>query len=85
MRLSAPELHSLRGLAGRHTYSFTGYVTGFDPADLDEHTKLRAELDYKDDEQVCIVTVGGSGVGADLLRRVIAASRRPRSAYRIYG
>ncbi len=25
------------------------------------------------DEQVCIVTVGGSGVGADLLRRVIAA------------
>ena len=25
------------------------------------------------DEQVCIVTVGGSGVGADLLRRVIAS------------
>ena len=25
------------------------------------------------DEQVCIVTVGGSGVGGDLLRRVIAA------------
>src|SRR4029077_9746608 len=26
-----------------------------------------------DDERVCIVTVGGSGVGGDLLRRVIAA------------
>ena len=34
---------------------------------------LRAELGYGADEQVCIVTVGGSGVGADLLRRVIAA------------
>ncbi|MGH3407957.1 MAG: glycosyltransferase, partial [Streptosporangiaceae bacterium] len=32
----------------------------------------RAELGYGD-EPVCIVTVGGSGVGAHLLRRVIAA------------
>ena len=31
------------------------------------------ELGYAPDEQVCIVTVGGSGVGAHLLRRVIAA------------
>ena len=54
-------------------FDFTGYVTGFDPADLGERTKLRAELGYGDDERVCIVTVGGSGVGADLLRRVIAA------------
>ena len=38
-----------------------------------ERTKLRSELGYRDDERVCIVTVGGSGVGADLLRRVIAA------------
>jgi predicted glycosyltransferase len=54
-------------------FDFTGYVTGFDPADLAERSRLRAELGYDDDEQVCIVTVGGSGVGADLLRRVIAA------------
>ncbi len=54
-------------------FDFTGYVTGFDPADLGERTKLRAELGYGDDERICIVTVGGSGVGADLLRRVIAA------------
>ena len=52
---------------------FTGYVTGFDPTDLSDRTKLRAELGYADDEKVCIVTVGGSGVGASLLRRVIAA------------
>jgi pimeloyl-ACP methyl ester carboxylesterase/predicted glycosyltransferase len=56
-----------------HNFDFTGYITGFDPADLGERTRLRAELGYGDDERVCIVTVGGSGVGEDLLRRVIAA------------
>jgi pimeloyl-ACP methyl ester carboxylesterase/predicted glycosyltransferase len=67
-----PELPMIRDWTERH-FDFTGYVTGFDPAELADRTKLRAELGYKDDEQVCIVTVGGSGVGADLLRRVIAA------------
>ena len=32
-----------------------------------------AELGYRADERVCIVTVGGSGVGEHLLRRVIDA------------
>jgi pimeloyl-ACP methyl ester carboxylesterase/predicted glycosyltransferase len=67
-----PELPTIRDWTERH-FDFTGYVTGFDPADLGERTKLRGELGYGDDERVCIVTVGGSGVGADLLRRVIAA------------
>ncbi len=67
-----PQLPMIRDWTERH-FDFTGYVTGFDPADLGERTKLRAELGYGDDERVCIVTVGGSGVGADLLRRVIAA------------
>jgi pimeloyl-ACP methyl ester carboxylesterase/predicted glycosyltransferase len=67
-----PELPMIRDWTERY-FDFTGYVTGFDPADLGERTKLRAELGYSDDEQVCIVTVGGSGVGADLLRRVIAS------------
>ena len=48
-------------------------VTGFDPAELGDRGKLRDELGYGDDERVCIVTVGGSGVGGDLLRRVIAS------------
>jgi predicted glycosyltransferase len=34
---------------------------------------LRHELGYRDNEQVCNVTVGGSGVGGHLLRRVIEA------------
>ncbi len=54
-------------------YDFAGYVTGFDPADYADRERLRAELGYGLDEQVCIVTVGGSGVGGDLLRRVIAS------------
>jgi predicted glycosyltransferase len=67
-----PELPAIRDWAVRH-FSFTGYVSGFEPADLRERTRLRAELGYEDDEQVCIVTVGGSGVGAHLLARVIAS------------
>jgi predicted glycosyltransferase len=77
-----PELPMIRDWTERN-YSFTGYVTGFDPADLGDHSKLRAELGYGEDEQVCIVTVGGSGVGADLLRRVIAAF--PQAKERIPG
>jgi pimeloyl-ACP methyl ester carboxylesterase/predicted glycosyltransferase len=67
-----PDLPLIRDWTREH-YSFAGYVTGFDPAEFGDRTRLRAELGYRDDEQVCIVTVGGSGVGGDLLRRVIAA------------
>jgi pimeloyl-ACP methyl ester carboxylesterase len=67
-----PELPMIRDWTERN-FDFTGYVTGFDPADLGERTELRAQLGYGDDERVCIVTVGGSGVGADLLARLIAA------------
>jgi pimeloyl-ACP methyl ester carboxylesterase/predicted glycosyltransferase len=67
-----PQLPMIRDWTERH-FDFTGYVTGFQPADLGERTALRAELGFGDEERVCTVTVGGSGVGADLLRRVIAA------------
>jgi pimeloyl-ACP methyl ester carboxylesterase/predicted glycosyltransferase len=67
-----PEL-PLIGDWTREHYAFAGYVTGFDPADFADRQALRQELGYRDDEQVCIVTVGGSGVGGHLLRRVIQA------------
>jgi predicted glycosyltransferase len=63
-----PDLPRIRDWTEQH-YDFAGYVTGFDPAQLGD----RRALGYRDDESVCIVTVGGSGVGTDLLRRVIAA------------
>ena len=67
-----PDLPLIRDWTEEH-YDFPGYVTGFDPADFADRGRLRAELGYSEDEQICIVSVGGSGVGADLLRRVIAA------------
>jgi len=54
-------------------FEFAGYVTGFDPRSLGDRDELRHELGYRPDEKVCIVSVGGSGVGGDLLRRVIAS------------
>jgi predicted glycosyltransferase len=47
-------------------------VTGFAAAELDREA-LRAELGYGPGERVCLVTVGGSGVGRRLLERVIDA------------
>lgn len=38
-----------------------------------DRLQLRAELGYAADELVCVVTVGGSGVGTHLLRRVLDA------------
>lgn len=54
-------------------YDFAGYITGFDPSALGDRDELRAELGYHPDHKVCIVSVGGSAVGIDLLRRVITA------------
>ena len=67
-----PDLPLISDWTAEH-FDFAGYVTGFDPAAFRDREALRAELGYQPDEQVCIVTVGGSGVGGALLRRVIAA------------
>ncbi len=78
-----PGLGSIRTWTEQH-YDFAGYVTGFDPGPLVERREeLRRELGYRPDERVVIVTVGGSGVGESLLRRVIAAY--PAAARRIPG
>jgi len=67
-----PQLPGIREWTQDH-FDFVGYVTGFDPAEVSDTAAVRSELGYRADEQVCIATVGGSGVGVDLLRRVIAA------------
>ena len=77
-----PELPMIRDRTERH-FDFAGYVSGFDPAELGDRERLRAELGYGEDEQVCIVTVGGSGVGESLLRRVLAAL--PEARQRVPG
>ena len=67
-----PDLPMIRDWTERN-FEFAGYVTGFDPRALGDRGQLRHDLGYRPDEKVCIVSVGGSGVGADLLRRVIAS------------
>jgi pimeloyl-ACP methyl ester carboxylesterase/predicted glycosyltransferase len=59
-------------------YEFTGHITGFDPATHDERAALRRELGWNEGEQICLVAVGGSGVGSHLLERVLAAEPAAR-------
>ena len=66
-----PDLPTARAWTEAH-FDFAGYVMGErpDPARRDE---LRERLGYRDGEVVCVVSVGGSGVGDHLLRRVVAS------------
>jgi predicted glycosyltransferase len=65
-----PGLPTARDWA-RERYDFAGYVLpALPPVDREE---LRAELGFGADEQVVVVTVGGSAVGSPLLRRVAEA------------
>ena len=66
-----PGLPDIRRWTERH-FRFVGYIPAFDPAALPDRPALRAQLGYGD-EPLCLVSVGGSGVGAALLRRVIQA------------
>jgi pimeloyl-ACP methyl ester carboxylesterase/predicted glycosyltransferase len=70
-RAFGPGLPRIREWTESH-YDFAGYVPGFDPRTLADRAALRAELGYGD-EPLCIVSVGGSGVGAPMLERVIAS------------
>ena len=74
-----PGLPSVRGWT-EDNFAFAGYVSGLAPVTDDERAALRAELGYGDDERVCVVTVGGSGVGESLLRRVLDAVPAARRA-----
>ena len=67
-----PGLPKIRDWTESH-FDFSGYITGFSPPSPDEIAVWRAELGYRDDELVCVITVGGSGVGRDLLELAIAA------------
>lgn len=55
----------------RERYEFCGYITGFDPARLDHRDVIRARFDVDRDETLCVVSVGGAGVGANLLETAI--------------
>jgi pimeloyl-ACP methyl ester carboxylesterase/predicted glycosyltransferase len=67
-----PDLPSIREWTKAH-YDFSGYITGFDPAALADRQELRRRLGYHPDQQVLVVTVGGTGVGAPLLGKILEA------------
>ena len=77
-----PDLPMIREWTESH-YNFAGQVTGLDPVSADDREALRAELGYHPGEPICVVTVGGSGVGIDLLRR--AVDSYPEAARRVPG
>jgi pimeloyl-ACP methyl ester carboxylesterase/predicted glycosyltransferase len=74
-----PDLPGIRSWTEAH-YDFSGdYITGFNPSDLADRAAIRAELGYQPQDKVCVVTVGGSSTGLQLLRRVtdsFAAAQR---------
>jgi len=67
-----PGMPRIRDWTEAH-FDFAGYVTGFAPPTAQERAAARARLGYRDDDALCIVTVGGSGVGDALLHRVMDA------------
>lgn len=64
----------------RANFDFAGYVTGFAPPTPEECQRLRHRLGYRAEDLLCVVTVGGSGVGGSLLRRVLDAVPAARRA-----
>ena len=74
-----PGLPGIRDWTHEH-YTFPGYVTGFTPVDPRDRDGIRAELGWRPDERVCLVTAGGTGIGLPLLRRVAAALPAARRA-----
>ncbi|WP_333835141.1 alpha/beta fold hydrolase [Rubrimonas sp.] len=54
-------------------YAFSDYIIGTHPADFGPRADLRAGFGYDDGRKTCIVAVGGSGVGGQLIRRILAA------------
>jgi hypothetical protein len=54
-------------------FDFCGYILGQHPSEFGEWAELRDRFGCREGEKVCIVTVGGSGVGGALIKRILAA------------
>jgi len=54
----------------RRNFSFSGYALPFDPKSLADVEALRTRHGYRLDEKLVIAAVGGTSVGAPLLRKI---------------
>jgi pimeloyl-ACP methyl ester carboxylesterase/predicted glycosyltransferase len=66
------DLPAMRDWVPKH-FDFAGYIIGEHPRLFGDRAKLRRSLGYRPDERMCVVTVGGSGVGAHLIKRILQA------------
>jgi pimeloyl-ACP methyl ester carboxylesterase/predicted glycosyltransferase len=66
------DLPAMRDWVPKH-FDFAGYIIGEHPQTFGSRAELRHRLGYRPDERVCIVTVGGSGVGAHLIKRILSS------------
>jgi pimeloyl-ACP methyl ester carboxylesterase/predicted glycosyltransferase len=73
------DLPAIRDWTNQH-FAYSGYITGFTPPDPDRLPAIRERLGYRNDEKVCVVAVGGSGVGRALIDKVVAAYPRAKKA-----
>ena len=68
-----PGLPEMPEWTSRH-YEFTGgYILGQDQPPPSHRDELRQRFGFRQDEVVCIASVGGSGVGTQLLGKIMAA------------
>ena len=65
-------LPQMRDWIPKH-FEFSDYIIGQHPSEFGSRDDLRAEFGYDDGRLTCMVAVGGSGVGATLIRRILAA------------
>lgn len=70
-RSLGPGLPTVRAWTREH-FEFAGWIPTGDETPVDR-AELRERLGWRLDERVCVVTAGGSGVGAALLERVAAS------------
>lgn len=71
-------LPDMRDWVPKH-FEFSDYIIGQHPSEFGLRDDLRAEFGYDDGRKTCIVSVGGSGVGATLIRRILAAHSLARA------
>jgi len=70
-----PGLPGIREWTDRN-FDYCGYALPFDPQAVADTERLRARHGYRSDERIAIASVGGTGVGAHLLKRIAAAFPR---------
>jgi len=68
-----PQLPEIRDWTEGHYQFSGGYILGHDQPSISDRAELRRHFGYGDREKVCIVSVGGSGVGSELLAKLMLA------------